>query len=142
MKRKIGMTAALVVAVAVVYLRDIRSALPLALQLGVFATPVAYGLDVIPRHWRNLYCFLNPLGPVIDTLRRGVLGRAGPKLRSGCTLLTGGHRRLSRCDELGGQRERPLCRRCGLLRVGDLWRHVVVRLGGARRSRRLQVRDG
>jgi ABC-type polysaccharide/polyol phosphate export permease len=68
----------LIVAVLVVYLRDIRSALPLALQLGVFATPVAFGLQVIPARWRNLYSFLNPLGPVIDDFRRGVLGGRPP----------------------------------------------------------------
>ncbi len=38
----------LLLAVAVVYLRDLRHALALFLQVGLLATPVAYGLDVIP----------------------------------------------------------------------------------------------
>jgi ABC-type polysaccharide/polyol phosphate export permease len=61
-----------------VYLRDLRHALPIVLQLGLFATPVAYGLDAIPTAWQNVYCFANPLAPVIDTFRRALLMGQAP----------------------------------------------------------------
>jgi ABC-2 type transport system permease protein/lipopolysaccharide transport system permease protein len=63
----------LVISAVVVYLRDLRHALPLLLQLGLFATPVAYGMDVIPVGVRQLYAALNPLAAVIDGYRRTVL---------------------------------------------------------------------
>ncbi len=66
-------SVALISSAVVVHLRDIRHALPILLQLGLFATPVAYGIDTIPAHLRGLYSVLNPLAPVIDGYRRTVL---------------------------------------------------------------------
>jgi ABC-type polysaccharide/polyol phosphate export permease len=57
----------------VMYLRDLRNALPLIIQLGLFATPIIYGMDSIPRDLRLIYSALNPLGPIIDGYRRTVL---------------------------------------------------------------------
>jgi ABC-type polysaccharide/polyol phosphate export permease len=65
--------AALILASVIVYLRDVRHALPIILQLGLFATPVAYGIEIIPQHLRGFYALLNPLGPVIDGYRRTIL---------------------------------------------------------------------
>jgi ABC-type polysaccharide/polyol phosphate export permease len=62
-----------------VYLRDMRHALPLLLQLGLFLSPIIYGLDKIPEQWRLPYVALNPLGAVIDGLRRCVLYDQAPK---------------------------------------------------------------
>ncbi len=67
----LGLT--LLVSAVVVYFRDLRHALPLILQFGILATPVAYGFDAIPPSFRTLYAVLNPLGPVIDGYRRVVL---------------------------------------------------------------------
>lgn len=64
---------ALILSAVVVYLRDLRHALPIILQLGLFASPVAYGLEVVPESIRWLYALLNPLAPVIDGYRRTVL---------------------------------------------------------------------
>lgn len=64
---------ALVISVTVVYLRDVRNALGLILQLGLFATPIAYRLDAIPARALPYYCFANPIAPVIDGFRRAVL---------------------------------------------------------------------
>lgn len=62
---------------AVVYVRDLRHAMSLILQFGLFTTPVAFGIDVVPSAWRGLYSAVNPLAPVIDGYRRTVLlGRA------------------------------------------------------------------
>lgn len=63
----------LVTSAVVVYLRDLRHALPIVLQLGLFATPVAYGMDVVPAHLQLIYSMINPLAPVIDGYRRTVL---------------------------------------------------------------------
>jgi ABC-type polysaccharide/polyol phosphate export permease len=69
----------LVFAISVVYLRDVRHALPLIMQVGLLATPVAYSLDVIPPEWRPLYSLANPLGPVIDGYRRALLENRAPE---------------------------------------------------------------
>ena len=61
------------ISAVLVFFRDIRHALPIILQLGLFATPVAFSLDVIPASLRVAYSALNPLAPVIDGYRRTVL---------------------------------------------------------------------
>jgi ABC-2 type transport system permease protein/lipopolysaccharide transport system permease protein len=61
-----------------VYLRDVRYVMPIIVQVGLFASPVAYGLDVIPKAFRPLYAVLNPLGPVLDSFRRTVLHGLAP----------------------------------------------------------------
>ena len=42
----VGVT--LIFSAIIVYLRDVRQVLPMILQFGLFATPVGYGLEVIP----------------------------------------------------------------------------------------------
>lgn len=68
-------TAAVVLgsSILVVYVRDLRYALPLLLQLGLLVTPVAYGTDSVPEQWRGLFAALNPLSGIIDGYRRAVL---------------------------------------------------------------------
>jgi ABC-2 type transport system permease protein/lipopolysaccharide transport system permease protein len=61
------------VSIITVYIRDMRALLPVLLQLGLFATPVVYGLDQVRHSYRQLYCFLNPMAPVIDSYRRTIL---------------------------------------------------------------------
>lgn len=58
---------------AVVYIRDLKHATPMIVQLGLFATPVAYGMEAIPESIRSVYGYINPLAPVIDGYRRTVL---------------------------------------------------------------------
>jgi len=74
----LGLT--LVVAAALVYLRDLRLVLPLVMQLGLFLTPIAYGIDVIARSrgMQLVYSFLDPVAPVVDSLRRTVLYGLAP----------------------------------------------------------------
>lgn len=69
----VGLT--IIVSATLVYLRDLRMVIPLALQLGLFLTPIAYGIDVISRTRGTLlaYSFLDPVAPVVDSLRRTVL---------------------------------------------------------------------
>jgi ABC-type polysaccharide/polyol phosphate export permease len=64
----------LLISGVVVYLRDLRHALPVILQLGLFATPVAYGMDeYIPESLQTVYSIANPLAPVIEGYRRVIL---------------------------------------------------------------------
>jgi ABC-2 type transport system permease protein/lipopolysaccharide transport system permease protein len=72
----VGLTLAL--SAVVVYLRDLRHVLPLALQIGLFATPVAWPLTIVPAHLRVPYAILNPLGVAIDGFRRSLVGHAAP----------------------------------------------------------------
>jgi ABC-2 type transport system permease protein/lipopolysaccharide transport system permease protein len=62
-----------------IYLRDVRYVVPLVVQVGMFATPVAYGLSVIPANLQVGYAILNPLGPIIDDFRRTVLYGQAPQ---------------------------------------------------------------
>ena len=61
---------ALTLAAFNVYYRDFRYALPFALQLWLFASPVAYPLEVVPEGWRGLYVAVNPAAGVLDGFRR------------------------------------------------------------------------
>lgn len=59
-------------ALAVAY-RDVRYAVPFLLQLWMFASPVAYSMEIVPERWRLLYC-LNPLAGLISGFRSSLLG--------------------------------------------------------------------
>jgi ABC-type polysaccharide/polyol phosphate export permease len=95
----------LVISAVIVYLRDLRHALPLILQMGLFVTPVAFPLDVVPQQFRHLYVFLNPLAAVIDGYRRAVLYGRPPSLSllavaavSSVVVLTGGYAAFKRLE--------------------------------------------
>lgn len=77
-----SMGLALTVSAVVIYLRDLRHALPLILQLGLFASPVAYSIaDIVPSSYRQLYAALNPMAPIIEGYRRAVLFGQPPEWR-------------------------------------------------------------
>jgi ABC-type polysaccharide/polyol phosphate export permease len=63
----------MIISASLVFFRDLRHVLPIALQLGLFATPVAYGMEVVPANLQVLYSIANPLAPVIDGYRRTML---------------------------------------------------------------------
>jgi ABC-2 type transport system permease protein/lipopolysaccharide transport system permease protein len=75
-----ALAVTLAVSALLVYVRDLRHALPLILQLALFATPVAYGLGAIATSRPKVLIFsaLNPLAPVIDGLRRTTLHGQAP----------------------------------------------------------------
>jgi lipopolysaccharide transport system permease protein len=68
--------AFLLSALMVMY-RDIRALVPLLLQLWLFATPIAYGISLIPEKWRALYG-LNPMAGPIAGFRSALLGTPAP----------------------------------------------------------------
>jgi ABC-type polysaccharide/polyol phosphate export permease len=63
-----------------VYLRDLRHALPQAIQLGFFVTPIIWSLSGISAGWQVVVCAINPNAAVIDGLRRSVLYGDTPNL--------------------------------------------------------------
>jgi ABC-2 type transport system permease protein/lipopolysaccharide transport system permease protein len=68
----------LLLSITVVYFRDLGQALPLILQLGLFATPVAYAAATITDKSGTWYAALNPLVGVIESYRICVVGGHGP----------------------------------------------------------------
>jgi len=61
--------------------RDIGVAVPLLLQLWLFATPVIYPLSSVPERFRSIY-LLNPMVGVIDNFRQVSLRGAEPDYRT------------------------------------------------------------
>jgi len=61
--------------------RDIGVAMPLLMQLWLFATPVIYPLSAVPQRWRTLYT-MNPMVGIIESFRRVMLTGTPPDSRS------------------------------------------------------------
>jgi len=61
--------------------RDIGVAMPLLLQIWMFATPVVYPLSAVPQRLRSIYA-LNPTVGVIENFRRVMLQGVAPDLHS------------------------------------------------------------
>lgn len=70
----LGVGAAL--AALAVRFRDVSYVIPFALQLWLFATPVAYPITIVPEKWRLLLA-LNPATGLIEMFRWAALGTAG-----------------------------------------------------------------
>jgi lipopolysaccharide transport system permease protein len=64
-----------------VYFRDMRQAIPVVLQLGLFFNPIAYDLTKISANLRPLVVALNPMAGCIDGLRRSLLYGLAPSLK-------------------------------------------------------------
>lgn len=62
------------------WIRDLQQAIPLALQIGVLATPIAYSIDVLSPRGRIVMSAINPVAPVIDGLRRALVYQQAPQL--------------------------------------------------------------
>lgn len=71
----------LVFSVIQVRFRDVGVAMPLLLQLWMFAVPVVYPLSAVPERLRSFYA-LNPLVGVIENFRRVMLQGIPPDLYS------------------------------------------------------------
>jgi len=59
------------------FFRDLRHAVPLVLQLWMFATPVFYPLTLVPEQWRALY-LLNPMALLISGYKQVLLHQTLP----------------------------------------------------------------
>jgi lipopolysaccharide transport system permease protein len=71
----------LVFSVIQVRFRDVGVAMPLLLQVWMFASPVVYPLSAVPQRWRGIYA-LNPMVGVIENFRRAVLQGVQPDFHS------------------------------------------------------------
>jgi ABC-type polysaccharide/polyol phosphate export permease len=101
-------------AAAVVYVRDLQQVMGIIMSLGLFATPIIWPFSKLqnftwgPLHHVDLrpyYSVLNPIGPVIDNVRRTVLlGQApewpllGLAALSACAYLLLGYRLFKRLE--------------------------------------------
>jgi lipopolysaccharide transport system permease protein len=66
----------LIVAASTAKYRDLRHALPLIVQVWLYLTPVIYPLSKVPARWQWAMA-LNPLAPLVETMRLFLLGRGG-----------------------------------------------------------------
>lgn len=69
--------AGLFFAALIVTYRDFRYVVTFVVQLWLYATPVLYGLDIIPAAWRLFYA-VNPMAGMIGGFRAGALGGPFP----------------------------------------------------------------
>ncbi len=69
---------ALALAAFNLYYRDFRYALPVFMQLWMFASPVAYPLTAVPEQWRTLYVLANPAAGVLDGFHRALAQGQAP----------------------------------------------------------------
>lgn len=69
---------AMIFAALNVYFRDVRLLLPFVLQVGLFASPIAYPLGLVRDPWRDVYLFANPMAGSVDSIRATVLHGTWP----------------------------------------------------------------
>jgi len=67
-----GLTA--FISVAYTLSRDVRFVAPVLTQIWFFATPVFYPLSALPPRWQNASLILNPLTPIMETMRHVLFG--------------------------------------------------------------------
>jgi lipopolysaccharide transport system permease protein len=78
---------ALLGSAANVFFRDVRFVVPLAIQVGLFVSPVVYPLAIVPAAVRPLYV-LNPLAGLLDGFRAVLLhGRPPDPLAFGAAVI-------------------------------------------------------
>jgi lipopolysaccharide transport system permease protein len=70
----------LLLAAISIHVRDIRHVLPFMTQIWMYACPVAYSLNSVPRRFLIPYLSLNPLAVYIDGFRRVILEGRAPQL--------------------------------------------------------------
>lgn len=73
-----SVSIALLCSAAQVRWRDIGVAMPLLIQLAMFASPVIYPLSLVPHAWRPWY-LLNPMAGIINSFRDVLLRGARPE---------------------------------------------------------------
>jgi lipopolysaccharide transport system permease protein len=72
-----ALAVSLVLAAVQVRFRDIGVALPVLLQVLMFASPIIYPLSVVPAAWRDWY-LLNPMAGIVSAFRDILLRQAPP----------------------------------------------------------------
>jgi len=54
--------------------RDLTMLVGFGLQLWQYASPIAYGLELIPKNYLTLYMIVNPVTPIVTTFRYAMFG--------------------------------------------------------------------
>ncbi len=85
----IMLSVILVTSAAQVYFRDVGHALPLLMQVWMYATPIAYPLSSVPA-WLRPYYVLNPMAGIVDGYRQALLHGAVPNVGNLAVSLVGG----------------------------------------------------
>lgn len=75
-----AMAASLCLSALNVRYRDVGYAIPFLIQMWMYASPVAYPVNLVPDRWRLLYG-LNPIAGVIQGFRWALLGGDTPDIR-------------------------------------------------------------
>jgi lipopolysaccharide transport system permease protein len=68
--------------------RDVTVALPLLVQVWLFASPIVYPTSLIPGDWKYVYA-INPMVTVIDGMRWAFLGAEAPEIGVVCCSVAG-----------------------------------------------------
>ncbi len=76
----IALGAGFAAAALAVRYRDVQYLLPVAIQLALYASPVAYSSSAVPARWQTLY-YANPLAAPLELLRWSLLGTPAPAVR-------------------------------------------------------------
>jgi lipopolysaccharide transport system permease protein len=58
--------------------RDVRYAIPVLIQLGLYASPVVYSATFIPARFQTVYGLVNPMAGILEGFRWAVLGTKPP----------------------------------------------------------------
>jgi lipopolysaccharide transport system permease protein len=58
--------------------RDIRYAIPVLIQLGLYASPVVYSATFVPERYQTVYGLLNPMAGILEGFRWAILGTKPP----------------------------------------------------------------
>jgi len=89
----------------IIQMRDLVQVLPVLISVGLFVEPVVWPFYRIPKAIQPIYSFLNPIGPVIDNVRRTMLhgwppnwGLVGIAALGALTYLIGGYKLFKRME--------------------------------------------
>jgi lipopolysaccharide transport system permease protein len=58
--------------------RDVRYAIPVLIQLGLYASPVVYSATFVPARFQTVYGLVNPMSGILEGFRWAVLGTKPP----------------------------------------------------------------
>jgi lipopolysaccharide transport system permease protein len=76
----IALGIALWASAASVRFRDLSLAVPLMLQVLLFATPVIYPVKIFHGGWQTVLSYANPMSPVVEGFRWTILGKGAPSI--------------------------------------------------------------
>lgn len=70
----VGLTFGIWISALTIRYRDLQQIVPFVLQVGMYATPVAYPARLVPEKYLDLYYMVNPMVGIIEGFRWSLLG--------------------------------------------------------------------